>query len=115
MSEIQKAVADPISFIDLRAQQLVLGARIIDAVARVVENCQFIMGPEVGILEDDLGKFCGASEVISCANGTDALALVLMAKNVMPVTRCFARALPLLRPPKLSRGSERHQFLSCVA
>jgi dTDP-4-amino-4,6-dideoxygalactose transaminase len=72
----------PIPFIDLQAQRRRHGARIDAAIARVVEHGQYIMGPEVRTLERELGQFCGATEVISCANGTDALALVLMAKEV---------------------------------
>ena len=84
MNEIPRSSMQPIPFIDLLAQRRVLGQKINDAMARVVDHCQFVMGPEVDILERDLGSFCGAQQVISCANGTDALALVLMAKNVKP-------------------------------
>jgi dTDP-4-amino-4,6-dideoxygalactose transaminase len=72
----------PIPFIDLQTQRRRHGARIDAAIARVVEHGQYIMGPEVRTLERELGQFCGATEVITCANGTDALALVLMAKEV---------------------------------
>jgi dTDP-4-amino-4,6-dideoxygalactose transaminase len=72
----------PISFIDLAAQRKRLGAKVDDAIARVLTHGQYIMGPEVTQLEAELAKFCGASQVISCANGTDALALVLMAKGL---------------------------------
>lgn len=71
-----------VPFIDLAAQRRRLGERIDHAVARVLEHAQFIMGPEVTRLEADLGAFCGAGHVISCANGTDALGLVLMAKGL---------------------------------
>jgi dTDP-4-amino-4,6-dideoxygalactose transaminase len=84
VNEIRKSPDVSIPFVDLRAQRQVLGAEIDVAVAPVIEHGQFIMGPEVGVLEGDLGNFCGAKEVISCANGTDALALVLMAKNLKP-------------------------------
>lgn len=73
-----------IAFIDLAAQRKVLGARIDEAVMRVINSTQFIMGPDVGQLESDLSAFCGAKHTLSCANGTDALALLLMAKNVGP-------------------------------
>ena len=82
MSEIIKARNDSIRFIDLRTQRQLLGAKIDAAVARVLEHGQFILGPEVSVLEGDLGSFCGAKEVISCSSGTDALSLVLKAKNV---------------------------------
>ena len=74
----------PIPFIDLGAQRRRLGASVNDAIMRVVDHGGYIMGPEVFALEADLAAFCGAKHVISCANGTDALALVLMAKDVRP-------------------------------
>jgi dTDP-4-amino-4,6-dideoxygalactose transaminase len=74
--------SDSFPFIDLAAQRRRLGSQVDAAVARVLEHSQFILGPEVHALEADLAQFCGAKHVISCANGTDALALILMAKNV---------------------------------
>jgi dTDP-4-amino-4,6-dideoxygalactose transaminase len=75
-------VATPIPFIDLAAQRQRLGRRIDDAIMRVVDHGVFIMGPEVRQIEADLAAFCEARHVVSCASGTDALALVLMAKGV---------------------------------
>lgn len=74
----------PIPFIDLAAQRRRLGDAITQAMQRVVGHCQFILGPEVAELERQLGALCGARHVISCASGTDALALVIMAKGVRP-------------------------------
>lgn len=74
----------PLRFIDLLAQRERVGAAIDAAVQRVLAHGQYILGPEVKTLEADLAAFCGAREVVSCANGTDALALVLMAKDVGP-------------------------------
>lgn len=74
----------PIPFIDLGAQRQRLGAAVSEAVLRVIDHGHFILGPEVKALEADLAAFCGARHVISCANGTDALGLVLMAKGVRP-------------------------------
>jgi dTDP-4-amino-4,6-dideoxygalactose transaminase len=51
-------------------------------VARVLTHCQFINGPEVLELEAVLAAFCGAKHVVTCASGTDALIMVLMAKGV---------------------------------
>ena len=82
MSKPNVSPAETIAFIDLRAQRLALRAQIDAAIDRVLDHGQYIMGPEVALLEGDLGALCGAQEVISCANGTDALALVLMAKDV---------------------------------
>jgi dTDP-4-amino-4,6-dideoxygalactose transaminase len=74
----------PIPFVDVAAQRRRLGRAIDDAVARVFEHCQFILGPEVREFEADLADFCGARHVVACANGTDALLLVLRAKNIRP-------------------------------
>lgn len=73
---------NPLPFIDLKAQQAVIRPKIDKAIQRVLDHGLYIMGPEVGELEDRLAQFCGVKHVISCANGTDALALVLMAKNI---------------------------------
>ena len=72
----------PVPFIDVAAQRRRLGGAIDDAVARVLAHCQFVMGPEVAAFEKDLAAFCGARHAISCASGTDALLLVLMAKGI---------------------------------
>jgi dTDP-4-amino-4,6-dideoxygalactose transaminase len=72
----------PIAFIDLAAQRRRLGTAVDEAVLRVVDHGGYIMGSEVKQLEVDLAAFCGAKHVISCANGTDAIAMVLMAKAV---------------------------------
>ena len=84
MTESPKAQVAPLPFIDLGAQRRRLGSTIDEAVARVLNHGQYIMGPEVRGLEKDLSSFCGAGEVISCGSGTDALMLTLMALNVRP-------------------------------
>jgi dTDP-4-amino-4,6-dideoxygalactose transaminase len=77
-----RAADEPIEFIDLGAQRRRLGRHLDEAVLRVIDHGKFIMGPEVGALERQLGAFCGAKHVLSCANGTDALGLSLIAKNL---------------------------------
>jgi dTDP-4-amino-4,6-dideoxygalactose transaminase len=77
-------MSDSIAFIDLAAQRRRIGSRMDEAILRVVNHGGYIMGPEVKQFEAELSAFCGAKHVISCANGTDALALVLMAKSVKP-------------------------------
>jgi len=72
----------PIPFIDVAAQRRRLGPAIDHAVARVLAHCQFILGPEVRALEAELAKFCGARHAITCASGTDALMLALMAHGI---------------------------------
>jgi dTDP-4-amino-4,6-dideoxygalactose transaminase len=74
--------AEPVPFIDIGAQRRRLGKSIDEAVSRVLAHCQFINGPEVAQLETELAAFSGARHVVSCASGTDALLMVLMAKGV---------------------------------
>jgi dTDP-4-amino-4,6-dideoxygalactose transaminase len=80
MNQIPRAQAIP--FIDLAAQRRRIGKSIDDAVARVMGHCQFVNGPEVTQLESALAAFSGAKHVVSCASGTDALLMVLMARGV---------------------------------
>ncbi|MGH6764574.1 MAG: DegT/DnrJ/EryC1/StrS family aminotransferase [Bradyrhizobium sp.] len=72
----------PVPFIDIGAQRRRLGKSIDEAVGRVLAHCQFINGPEVAQLEAALADFSGARHVVSCASGTDALLMVLMAKGI---------------------------------
>jgi len=72
----------PIPFIDVAAQRRRLGRAIDEAIARVTAHCQFLGGPEVETFEQRLAAFCGARHAVSCASGTDALLLVLMARGI---------------------------------
>lgn len=72
----------PIAFIDLAAQRRRLGSRIDEAVQKVLTSGQYILGPEVAELERRLAEFCGARHAITCANGSDAIQLVLMALGI---------------------------------
>lgn len=69
-------------FRDLKAQYNVLKEDIDQAVGRAMEAAQYIGGPEVKQLEKELADFVGVKHCITCANGTEALSLVLMAWNV---------------------------------
>src|SRR5262245_57738374 len=82
----------PIPFIDVAAQRRRLGQAIDDAVGRVLTHCQFLMGPEVAEFERELAAFCGARHAISCASGTDALVLTLLAKGIGPGDAVFCPA-----------------------
>ena len=73
---------EPVPFIDIAAQRRRLGKSVDEAVGRVLAHCQFINGPEVTQLEAALAAFSGAKHVVTCASGTDALLMVLMAKGV---------------------------------
>jgi dTDP-4-amino-4,6-dideoxygalactose transaminase len=71
-----------IEFIDLAAQQARIKPALDAAIARVLQQGQYIMGPDVKAFEKQLAAFCGARHAISCANGTDALLLALMALGI---------------------------------
>ncbi len=78
-----------IPFIDLLAQRRRLGDRIDRAVMAAVDAGQWIMGPQVAELERRLAAFSGAKFALACANGTDALALPLMAWEIGPGDAVF--------------------------
>jgi dTDP-4-amino-4,6-dideoxygalactose transaminase len=84
MNQHARLDAAPIPFIDVATQRQRLGDRIDAAVARVLGHCQFILGPEVRELEAALAAFCGARYAVTCASGTDALLMVLMARGLGP-------------------------------
>ncbi|WP_420428652.1 DegT/DnrJ/EryC1/StrS family aminotransferase [Kordiimonas sp.] len=69
-------------FVDLAAQQARIKEQIDAGIARVLAHGRYILGPEVAELEEKLAAFSGARHCISCANGTDALQVALMALGV---------------------------------
>lgn len=79
----------PAQFIDLAAQQKLIRPQLEDAILRVLDHGQYIMGPEVKALERQLQEYTGTKHVVTCANGTDALSLVLMAWGIGPGDAVF--------------------------
>ena len=69
-------------FIDLAAQYQYLKVKIDTRIQRVLDHGQYIMGPEVGELEEQLANYVGVKHAITCANGTDALTLAMMVLDV---------------------------------
>jgi dTDP-4-amino-4,6-dideoxygalactose transaminase len=76
-------------FIDLKTQYARLKVEIGARIQNVLERQAFIQGPENAELEKALAEFSGARRVITCANGTDALQLALMALNIGPGDAVF--------------------------
>ena len=76
-------------FIDLQAQYKRIEHDIRQKIDAVLAHGQFIMGPEVKELEHQLANFCGAKHCITCASGTDALVMPLMAWNIGPDDAVF--------------------------
>jgi len=85
-------VSDPIAFIDLQAQRRRLGAPLEAAIKSAVEGGQWILGPQVAEFERNIAKWAGVKHAIACANGTDALLLVLRAWGVGPGDAVFVPA-----------------------
>ncbi|MFP4539145.1 MAG: DegT/DnrJ/EryC1/StrS family aminotransferase [Dichotomicrobium sp.] len=71
-----------VSLAGLTEQCQLLGEQVEQAIGRVIAHGQFILGPEVAQLERKLAAFCGARHCITCASGTDALQLLLMAEGI---------------------------------
>ena len=66
-------------FRDLKKQYAVLKDEIDKGILNVIENASFIQGEEVKELEEKLAAYVGVEHCVTCANGTDALQLALMA------------------------------------
>lgn len=69
-------------FIDLAAQYQQLKTKIDARIQTVLDHGKYIMGPEVAELEAELAKYVGVKHAITCANGTDALQLCMMAMDI---------------------------------
>ncbi len=69
-------------FIDLAAQKNRISDEIDTAIRNVLNHGRYVMGPEVSELETQLASFGEAKYALSCANGTDALSLVMMAWDI---------------------------------
>jgi dTDP-4-amino-4,6-dideoxygalactose transaminase len=91
----------PIAFIDLAAQQRRIRPQIEEAIQRVLDHGAYVMGPEVRAFEEKLAEFCGAERALSCANGTDAIALPLMAWGVGPGDAVFCPSFTFAATPEV--------------
>jgi dTDP-4-amino-4,6-dideoxygalactose transaminase len=85
-------VADTIAFIDLQAQRRRLGAPLEAAIKAAVEGGQWILGPQVAEFEKDIAQWAGVKHAVACANGTDALLLILRAWGIGPGDAVFVPA-----------------------
>ena len=84
MDSQQPAARPPVPFIDLSAQNKPIADEMLEAIARVFDSGQFVLGDEVAALESEIASFCDSRYAISCNSGTDALVLSLMALGVGP-------------------------------
>jgi dTDP-4-amino-4,6-dideoxygalactose transaminase len=73
-----------IPLLDLKAQYRSIKSEIDAAVIGVLENAQFILGPEVAAFEREFAAYCGTAEAIGVNSGTSALHLALLAAGIGP-------------------------------
>jgi UDP-2-acetamido-2-deoxy-ribo-hexuluronate aminotransferase len=71
-------------FVDLKAQYAALRESINERIQKVLDHGRFILGPEVAELESALARYTGARHCITCASGTEALLISLMALDLKP-------------------------------
>lgn len=76
-------------FIDLAAQSSRIRSELDSRIAKVLDHGRYIMGPEVDELEHSLCLFTGSRNCVSCASGSDALLMALMAFGVGPGDAVF--------------------------
>ena len=94
---MDKALAK-VEFVDLKAQYRALQPSIDARIKKVLDHGQYIMGPEVAELENKLAAYVGVQHCITCASGTEALLMSLMALGIGPgdevITTPFTFAAP---------------------
>jgi dTDP-4-amino-4,6-dideoxygalactose transaminase len=74
----------PIAMLDLAAQHAPIRDELDDAIARVIDGQQFILGDELAGFEAEFARYCGSGMALGCASGSDAILLALMALGVGP-------------------------------
>lgn len=100
---MQQQVNDsPIPLVDLKAQYRTIQPEIDEAVRRVMERADFVLGSDVTAFETEFAAFCGAEHAVGCGSGTEALHLALAALGIglgdeviMPAMTFVATALAI--------------------
>jgi dTDP-4-amino-4,6-dideoxygalactose transaminase len=72
----------PVPLVDLKAQYRTIQSEVDEAVRRVIERADFILGAEVEAFEQQFAAYCGVEHAVSCGSGTDALHLALKAFDI---------------------------------
>jgi dTDP-4-amino-4,6-dideoxygalactose transaminase len=83
---VAAVVAEPprFDYLDLKAQYATIRGEIAEAITRVMESQHFILGPEVEQFEKEIATYLGAKYAVSCASGSDALVLAMLASGIGP-------------------------------
>ncbi len=78
------ANTDPIAYVDIARQHAPLKAELMEAISRVIDQGQFILGEQVAEFESRFAELCGAAHAVGVANGTDALVIALKVLGIGP-------------------------------
>ena len=106
-------VADKkIQLMDIQAQQNLIRERISERINRVLDHGKYIMDPKVQELEEVLANYVGAKYCVSCASGTDALLMALMAYDVGPGGAIFTTPFTFIATTEVITLFGRH-FCVC--
>ena len=73
-----------VPFVDLGVQYRAISAEIDDAIAKVIQDADFILGREVRLFEEEFAEFCDSSHAVGVDSGTSALELALRAFDIGP-------------------------------
>ena len=73
-----------VPLLDLNPPLKDLRDEIVEAVTRVIDSTQYIMGPEIDELEKEIAEYCGTEDAVGVSSGTDALLISLMVLDVGP-------------------------------
>ncbi len=84
MNAVLKEAPAKIEFIDLKSQYKAIKESVDARIHKVLDHGQYILGPEVAEMEQKLAAYTGSRHCISCASGTEALLMSLMALGIGP-------------------------------
>jgi dTDP-4-amino-4,6-dideoxygalactose transaminase len=73
-----------VPFVDLKAQYRAIKTEIDAAISRILENSQFVLGPEVAAFESEFARYTGGAHAIGVSSGTSALHLAMLAAGIGP-------------------------------
>src|ERR1041385_5207449 len=84
LTNMQTETAVSVPYFDLSAHLRGIRKEIDAAIARVIDNCTFCLGPDVAQFEKDFAKFCGAEHCLGFNSGTSALHVAMIIAGVGP-------------------------------
>ena len=77
-------MAEPVPYLDLKAQMRPIRAELDAAIARTLDNCSFCLGPDVAQFEKDFAKLIGTKHCVAMNSGTSALHIALLLLDIKP-------------------------------